>query len=637
MTLRRQMILLIAVPTLIIYIAVLGVRMRYAYLDSKEAAQRQMTQLASSYAMRFDGQLREAMQIAQTTAAAVQIAGPPPDERIYQLLERDVSQSPLVYGACMAFEPGALKPRDVLFAPYVCRDGEKFRRVDINRSVYDWYRDPRYTWFTRPKAAGKGTWSEPYLDEGAGNILMATFSQPFDLNGKFGGVTTVDIDLPRLHKTTQASFSEALDFVILSEDGQFVFDPDASRIMRKSIFDVAKEKNQPELAKLGKTMLDGHLGVAEIDGWDSGQRQWVFYSPIKSTNWVFACRFPESKVLADVRRRTAWSAAAFAITLFLIVLAVVTVSRFVVAPIVRLKEKVQEVGKGNLDVVIDEVSGTDELKQLAQSFNQMTAQLRAQVERLGREQAARERIEHDLAIAREIQQNLLPAGDPKNPRFDIAGRSKYCDATGGDYFDFIDVAESPAGTTVVAVGDVTGHGIAAALLMASARAALRVQAADAPGQLSLMLNKVNRLLSSDNIPGRFMTMTLMVIDPDKLTVRWASAGHDPAIVFHPHNGRFEELDGADIPLGIFPETAYAEFTSKSLCPGDILLLGTDGIWETSNPAGEMFGKERLRDLIREIASRTASEMAEAIETRLDEYRGAGSQNDDITFVLIRIN
>src|SRR5437762_12904125 len=111
MTLRRQMILLIAVPTFIIYVAVLGVRMRYADLESKEASQRQMTQLASSYAMRFDGQLREAMQIAQTTAAGVQINGAPADEKIYQLLEHDVAQSPLVYGACMAFEPGALKPQ----------------------------------------------------------------------------------------------------------------------------------------------------------------------------------------------------------------------------------------------------------------------------------------------------------------------------------------------------------------------------------------------------------------------------------------------------------------------------------------------------------------------------------------------
>jgi len=186
------------------------------------------------------------------------------------------------------------------------------------------------------------------------------------------------------------------------------------------------------------------------------------------------------------------------------------------------------------------------------------------------------------------------------------------------------------------VGDVTGHGIAAALLMASARAALRVQAADAPGRLSLMLNKVNRLLSTDNTPGRFMTMTLMVIDPQQLTVRWASAGHDPAIVFHPHNGRFEELDGADIPLGVFPETTYAEYTSKALCPGDILLLGTDGIWEMRNQADEMFGKQRLRDLIREMSSSTATQIAEEIQKRLDEFRGNSSLQDDVTFVLIRL-
>src|SRR5204863_3713451 len=130
-----------------------------------------------------------------------------------------------------------------------------------------------------------------------GNILMATYSVPFQMNGKFGGVSTVDIDLPRLHQAIARDFSEQIDFVILGADGRYVYDPDPSRIMAKSIFDVAKEKQQPSLAALGRKIIDGTSGVAVVDGWDAPGRQWVFYAPIRSTRWVFATRVPESRVI----------------------------------------------------------------------------------------------------------------------------------------------------------------------------------------------------------------------------------------------------------------------------------------------------------------------------------------------------
>ena len=134
MTIRRQMILLIATPTLVIYIAILGLMMLYTYRESKRSTERTMTQLASSYASRFDGQLREAARIAETTADFMETAGPLPDEKVYQQLERNVARSPLVYGACMAFEPGTVKPPGELFAPYVHRQGEAFHRLNIDAS-----------------------------------------------------------------------------------------------------------------------------------------------------------------------------------------------------------------------------------------------------------------------------------------------------------------------------------------------------------------------------------------------------------------------------------------------------------------------------------------------------------------------
>src|SRR5258705_9607912 len=138
MKLRRQMILLIAIPTLVIYAAILGLAMAYTYRESKDARQRAMIDLSTSYASRFDGQLREVARIAETTANFMETVGPIPDEKIYQQLERDVAQTPLVYGACMAFEPWAVKSPELLFGPYVCRQDNGFRRINIDRSGYDW-------------------------------------------------------------------------------------------------------------------------------------------------------------------------------------------------------------------------------------------------------------------------------------------------------------------------------------------------------------------------------------------------------------------------------------------------------------------------------------------------------------------
>src|SRR5687767_4746770 len=163
MKLRQQMILLIALPTLVIYVLILSLAMVYTYRESKEARQRAMTDLSLSYASRFDGQLREAARIAETTASFMGTVGTLPDEKIYQQLEHDVAQSPLVYGAALAFEPGTLKARDLLFAPYVCRDGAGFRRVNIDRSVYDWYSDPQYTWFSRSEEHTSELQSLAYL------------------------------------------------------------------------------------------------------------------------------------------------------------------------------------------------------------------------------------------------------------------------------------------------------------------------------------------------------------------------------------------------------------------------------------------------------------------------------------------
>jgi sigma-B regulation protein RsbU (phosphoserine phosphatase) len=235
----------------------------------------------------------------------------------------------------------------------------------------------------------------------------------------------------------------------------------------------------------------------------------------------------------------------------------------------------------------------------------------------------------------EVQQRLLPQHPPHVRGLDVAGHSTYCDETGGDYYDFLIVDEAAPDSVLVALGDVMGHGVAAALVMAGARAVLRDRASTA-GSLSELLGRLNRLLAADLGGSRFMTMHLSVVDARAGTFRWASAGHDPAILYDPASGKFEESAEASLPLGILEDTEYAEHRYGPLRPGQVITVGTDGVWEMPNAAGEQFGKQRLREAIRAAASGTAAEIVRAILDRLTAFRGDSRPVDDVTFVVIKV-
>jgi sigma-B regulation protein RsbU (phosphoserine phosphatase) len=218
---------------------------------------------------------------------------------------------------------------------------------------------------------------------------------------------------------------------------------------------------------------------------------------------------------------------------------------------------------------------------------------------------------------------------------DVAGHSTYCDETGGDYYDFLVLDKAAPDAVLVALGDVMGHGVAAALVMAGVRAVLRDRAVVA-GDLAELMGRLNKLMSADHGGDRFMTMHLSVIDSKTRTMRWVSAGHDPVIVYDPGDGSFTEVGEGDLPLGVMDDTVYREQTSAAFRSGQILFIGTDGVWEMPDAKGEQFGKDRLRDVLRECASRTADEIARAVRERLTAFRGDVKSVDDVTFVVVKI-
>ncbi|MEO5337804.1 MAG: SpoIIE family protein phosphatase [Magnetospirillum sp. WYHS-4] len=297
-------------------------------------------------------------------------------------------------------------------------------------------------------------------------------------------------------------------------------------------------------------------------------------------------------------------------------------SRAVTRPVVELTETARRLADGDLKARADIRTG-DELEQLGDSFNIMVPKLQD-----------RFRMREALSLAMEVQQHLLPEASPSIPGFDIAGRSIYCDETGGDYYDFIQFSQLDDLHLGVAVGDVTGHGVAAALLMTTARALLRSHAAT-PGSLSELMTAINRHLSADTHAGRFMTLFYGVVEARNHRFRWVSAGHEPALLFSPESDGFVELAGSDIPLGIDGNWQYHEESRDAWRPGEIVTIGTDGIWESRNPRGEMFGKDALKSVIRKHAHLSADQICDAIARTLRSFRQDRAQEDDVTLVVIK--
>ena len=242
-----------------------------------------------------------------------------------------------------------------------------------------------------------------------------------------------------------------------------------------------------------------------------------------------------------------------------------------------------------------------------------------------------------LILAGEVQKSLLPHEKPQVSGLDVAGRNVSCDEIGGDYFDFLWRQSSQKGPFSIVVGDISGHGVDSALLMTTARAFLRMRASQ-PGTSSEIISEMNNHLASDVLDsGKFMTLFYLTIDPEQRSLSWIRAGHDPALVYTPDTDEFEELKGSGVALGVTDKFEYIENRKEGLINGQIIAIGTDGIWEAFNTEGQMFGKERMCDIIRKHATASADDILNEVYAGLNNFMSGTRSEDDITLVIIKVD
>ncbi len=505
----------------------------------------------------------------------------------------------------------------------------------VGEQISTYVYDPRQRpWYQAVVTVGGPTWSEPYSwvrGNGGQTTLGIAYARPiFNDNNDLVGVIESDISLTDVSRflaqtpvfeTGQAVLMDAdrrllgtsADAVVVSADGKRILASDSADPLISSV------------AKAMETHSSEHFvekQFLEI----SGQEYRVETRPLGDPwglNWTLTVIVPNEEIMAGVSdlRRQAWLIGGLVVlaTLALGIWAAWTLVR----PVTEIADAVRTIGEGNLDHAV-EVRGHREFEQLSRELNQMSLALKDRM-----------RLRHSLSLAMEIQQKLLPSSVPQVPGLEVAGHSTYCDETGGDYYDFLEVSETDSDELVVVLGDVMGHGVAAALLMATVRGILRSRAED-ENSLGNWLTHINNLLVEDTGGERFMTMVLLLVDPATRRVRMASAGHDLPLVYFPNTDSFIELeDVGGLPLGLVSGESYREMKRTDLPPGTLVLVATDGLWESPNAAGEQYGKERICESMRAHAAKSADEIASRITEDLATFRGQAQQDDDITFVLVK--
>lgn len=242
---------------------------------------------------------------------------------------------------------------------------------------------------------------------------------------------------------------------------------------------------------------------------------------------------------------------------------------------------------------------------------------------------------HSLTMAKEIQRKLLPQQTLDLPQIDLYASTRYCDEIGGDLYDYF-LPRPGHNSLGFAVGDVSGHGIGAALLMAMAKGVFRSVIEQFDDDLEALFSALNRQLVQHSRDDYFMTLFYGLFNPDDRSLRWNSAGHGPVFWYRCQQDRIDELPTTSYPLGINDYAPFTPAAAVKLNPGDIILVGTDGLWEARNPQGNMFGTGRIRQIIASHADKSAEQIYQHVMNHVDQFIGSHHQEDDMTLMVVKI-
>ena len=427
----------------------------------------------------------------------------------YFAIERLIQLNPNIVGAAVALNP-EYEPRvGQRFAPYAFRDTTGIiKDIMLNSSQYDYLHKE---WYVKPLNEGKGVWTEPYHDEGGGEMMMTTYSLPvFNNKGEIYAVQTADISLDWLAKLTQQVDSiNNVDYYlgfddngrghtfsfIVSAMGKVVVHPDGDVAHKKSLLDILKESKVKDAEQVAKSMLSGNKDVMTLK-YKDGKLYFLFSTPIVRTGWAFFTMVPISDLLIPVNYFVSTAVITLLLGLVIVALICRSSTHRITKPIRLFADSADEIARGHLDTPLPNIDTKDEMKRLHNSFTTMQQSLVSQIEQIKIANAEKGRIEGELLIARNIQMSMLPMTFPAFPDrkdMDIYAQLTPAKEVGGDLYDFLIRDEK----LYFCIGDVSGKGIPAAMVMSVTRALFRTASSHEsnPGKIVAGINELIDLIT----------------------------------------------------------------------------------------------------------------------------------------------
>ncbi len=554
------------------------------------------------------------------------------EERVRRMGGQVLRNHPEIFGTAIGFEAYRFDPYRKYFAPYHYRMNGGVVSTILGGDGYQYF---YMDWYQLPRELGESIWTEPYFDEGGGGALITTYSAPFyrEENGQRRLVGVVTAHISRGWLQDLVSGIDVCDTgygFLLSRYGAYISHPDSDLIMNETIFSRAEELGLPDLRELGRRMRKGDKGFVELAGFQGLESVFVYYLPLPMQHWSFGLVFPKAELFADVSRLSSVMSGMGIAGIGVLAGLILLLSRTITRPLRLLTTAAREIASGNLDLQLPEVSSRDEVGELAGSFQTMRTSLKSYIADLTETTAAKERIESELSIAREIQMGILPKlfpAFPERSEFDIFASIEPAREVGGDLYDFFFVDDNHF---CFLVGDVSGKGVPAALFMAVTKTLLKVVAETGlePGEV---LAKVNDDLAEENDSCMFVTLFLAVLDVRNGEVRYANAGHNPPLYVQAA-GAVEWVPSACEPMAGAMEGMTYSTGTMHFSPGDRLFIYTDGVTEAMNRDSDLYTEERLLEDIAAHPQASAAEIIREVDAGIKTFTAGAEQSDDITML-----
>ncbi len=367
-----------------------------------------------------------------------------------------------------------------------------------------------------------------------------------------------------------------------------------------------------------------HKSHGTIFGSGNPPREISGFYQLSDVPWFMTVIAPGDAILHPILKFSFYYMLLFAISIVIIIFFIRSMTTKMTSSIQKISAAAEDLANGTFGPSLP-VKTQDEIGELTKNFNTMTEQLKQGME-----------LQKSIEIAREVQQNFLPSTKYTNDGIDIYGFCRYCQETGGDFFDLIHYEKSSEKIGAI-VGDVVGHGLGAALLMVSVRAMIRARN-DQPGNLADIITDVNAVLCKDTAAtSNFVTLFYLVVNTENKTLEWVRAGHDPALVLYPEREESVELNGKGVAIGVEGSLTYESNTLEILPEHQLVVIGSDGAWEAENNKGQRFGKNRIKTILAENSNETPEKIIQLINEELDIFLDDIPPQDDITFIVIKID